>query len=136
MDTTIDKCDEITVFYDQECGLCDHTIRYLIEKDVDEKLTFSPLQGKYARQKLPASLREDLSSYVVLSRDVIMVRGSAIKFLIRNLRTLRVYKWILFIPMFIVNFGYNIIGMYRYKIFGKSKYCVHLDNKLKNRFFD
>ena len=125
---------EATVFYDQNCGLCDQTIRYLIKKDLNRQLTFSPLQGQYAQEVLPASLSADLSTYVVLSDDQIMTRGKAVKFLIGNMRTLRKYMWILPLPMVLVDFMYSLIGRYRYQMFGHPEFCVHENSELRARF--
>ncbi|MDB2469159.1 DCC1-like thiol-disulfide oxidoreductase family protein [Alphaproteobacteria bacterium] len=124
------------VFYDMNCGLCDKTIRFLINRDTENLLIFSPLQGSFAEQHLNPSLTEDLSTYVVLSDERIYVRGAAVKFIINLLNSLIWFRWILFVPTPIVDFGYSIIGKFRYFIFGQAKYCIHLTEDLKSKFYD
>ena len=122
------------VLYDRDCGLCDHTIRFLLARDVAKELNFSPLQGDFAKNKLPRHLSEDLKTYVVWADGKILTKGEAVKFLIRKLKSLRKFRWILPIPLFLVNVGYDLIGRYRYKIFGKPDFCVHAEPEQRRRF--
>ncbi|MAR12696.1 MAG: hypothetical protein CL681_22375 [Blastopirellula sp.] len=125
-----------TVFYDGECGLCDRTVRFLIAKDQGHQLTFSPLQSHYAQNVLPSSLTKDLTSYVVFHNSQIMTKGTAIKFLIKNIENLRFYSWILPIPLIIVNLVYSLVGAYRYKLFRKPEICAIAEPALLSRFIE
>ena len=124
------------VFYDKNCGLCDQTIRFLLNRDTENQLVFSPLQGSFAEKNLPILLTKDLSTYVVLSDKKIYVRGAAVKCIIKMLSSLTWFGWLLFIPTPLVDFGYSIVGRYRYFIFGEAKHCIHLNEELKSKFYD
>ncbi len=53
------------VFYDGNCGFCDHTVQWLLARDAKEVLYFAPLQGAVAASVLPQfGLPEDLDSIV------------------------------------------------------------------------
>ena len=91
-------------------------------------------KGKLAKKSIDLIYIKKLDSFVVLSNCNSYVKGKAIKFIIQNLKTLSFYKWVLFIPNPILDLAYSFIGKIRYKVFGKSKNCLYLNKKLKNRF--
>ena len=122
------------IFYDDNCVLCNHSIQFLIKKDLQNQFVFAPLQGKLAKKSIDLIYIKKLDSFVVLSNCNSYVKGKAIKFVIQNLETLSFYKWVLFIPNPILDLAYSFIGKIRYKVFGKSKNCLYLNKKLKNRF--
>ena len=122
------------IFYDDNCVLCNHSIQFLIKKDLQNQFVFAPLQGKLAKQSINLIYIKKLDSFVVLSNGNSYVKGKAIKFIIQNLKTLSFYKWVLFIPNSILDLVYSFIGKIRYKVFGKSKNCLYLNKKIKNRF--
>ena len=122
------------IFYDDNCVLCNHSIQFLIKKDLQNQFVFAPLQGKLAKKSIDLIYIKKLDSFVVLSNGNSYVKGKAIKFIIQNLKTLSFYKWVLFIPNPIIDLAYSFIGKIRYKVFGKSKNCLYLNKKIKNRF--
>ena len=122
------------IFYDDNCVLCNHSIQFLIKKDLQNQFVFAPLQGKLAKKSIDLIYIKKLDSFVVLSNGNSYVKGRAIKFIIQNLKTLSFYKWVLFIPNSIIDLVYSFIGKIRYKVFGKSKNCLYLNKKIKNRF--
>ena len=122
------------IFYDDNCVLCNHSIQFLIKKDLQNQFVFAPLQGKLAKKSIDLIYIKKLDSFVVLSNCNSYVKGKAIKFIIQNLKTLSFYKWVLFIPNPILDLAYSFIGKIRYKVFGKSKNCLYLNKKIKNRF--
>ena len=122
------------IFYDDNCVLCNHSIQFLIKKDLQNQFVFAPLQGKLAKKSIDLIYIKKLDSFVVLSNGSSYVKGRAIKFIIQNLKTLSFYKWVLFIPNSILDLVYSFIGKIRYKVFGKSKNCLYLNKKIKNRF--
>ena len=122
------------IFYDDNCVLCNHSIQFLIKKDLQNQFVFAPLQGKLAKKSIDLIYIKKLDSFVVLSNGNSYVKGKAIKFIIQNLKTLSFYKWVLFIPNSILDLVYSFIGKIRYKVFGKSKNCLYLNKKIKKRF--
>ena len=122
------------IFYDDNCVLCNHSIQFLIKKDLQNQFVFAPLQGKLAKKSIDLIYIKKLDSFVVLSNGNSYVKGRAIKFIIQNLKTLSFYEWVLFIPNPILDLVYSFIGKIRYKVFGKSKNCLYLNKKIKNRF--
>ena len=52
------------LFFDGDCGLCNRTVRFLIQKDRHKRIYFAPLQGVTAKAILPLEYREALSTVV------------------------------------------------------------------------
>lgn len=52
------------LFYDGECGLCSHSVQFLIQRDRADALKFAPIQGETAAIYLSPTLREQLSTVI------------------------------------------------------------------------
>ncbi|MFP4673731.1 MAG: thiol-disulfide oxidoreductase DCC family protein [Opitutales bacterium] len=52
------------LFFDGECGFCTRSVRFLMIIDRQATLCFAPLQGETAKERLPETLRESLSTVV------------------------------------------------------------------------
>ncbi len=119
------------VFFDGYCGLCSHSVDFLIERDRDRKLVYSPLQGETARALLNEKQRNDLESVVVVTRDPIrgitaqFSKSDALLFASGKLGPgwsaltgiLRVF------PRPLRDMVYDLIARNRFKFFGKRESC-------------
>ena len=122
------------IFYDDNCVLCNYSIQFVIKNDPKSQFLFAPLQGKLAKKSIDLIYIKKLDTLVISSNGNSYVKGKAIKFIIRHLKSLSLYKWVLFIPNPILNLAYFFLGKIRYKFFGKSKNCLYLNKQLKKRF--
>ena len=43
---------EIVVFFDSDCGLCDHMVSFILKKDKKKQIYFSPLTGQLVKTEL------------------------------------------------------------------------------------
>ena len=71
------------LFFDGECGLCDRTVRFLIQRDKRKRLYFAPLQGVTAQALLPLKYRQTVSTIVyhrsTLSKpQKLLIRSNAV----------------------------------------------------------
>jgi predicted DCC family thiol-disulfide oxidoreductase YuxK len=112
------------VFYDGICGLCDHTVQFILKMDVRGELFFSPLQGETARQLLETKELENLQSIIFYRSQQKFYRSLAIIEILVTIggvwKLLQICK---ILPPFILDFFYNLIARYRYQIFGKLEQC-------------
>ena len=44
--------DKFIVFYDGECGFCNHWVQWILEKDTKDKFLFSSLQSEFGQKFL------------------------------------------------------------------------------------
>lgn len=114
------------VFFDGQCGLCDHLVQWLLHNDKEKIFLFAPLQGITAEKNLkhlPAWIRDSDSMVLIENYQTphqkVYIYGKAV------LRTLWLlggaYKaigWIHFLPAFFYDWIYWIVAKNRKKIFG------------------
>lgn len=131
------------VFYDGVCGLCDHTVQFLLEEDRAGILSFAPLQGTTAaalrsRHELPdemttvvlvegfSSRAERVTSY---SSGVLGMLDSIGGFW-------RIVSWLRFVPRPIRDGVYRLVSRHRYRWFGKFDACKLPTADTRDRFLD
>lgn len=113
------------LFFDGVCGLCNHTIDFLVRRDRRRLFRYAPLQGETAKRLLdPAAIR-DLKTFVYLSDKGEYRRSAAIVRMLWKLggiwKLAAVALWI--IPLPIRDLGYRCISASRYRLFGKKEVC-------------
>ena len=122
------------IFYDEVCALCNYSLKFLINNDKKNFFLFSPLQGQIAKQMLDEDYQKNLNTFVIVNNNKIHTKAKAIKFLIRNVEGFKKFRFLLLIPSPIIDLFYVLVGQIRYKFFGKTKNCLYLDNRFKNKF--
>ena len=113
------------VFFDGVCGLCNHSVNWLLARDPGHRLRFAPLQGATAQSEIPDDVRERLDTIVFLRDGRTFVRTAAVT---RILMTLGGRWWLLGSLMWIIPFpirdlGYRVVSRLRYRLFGKHDAC-------------
>lgn len=129
------------LFYDGECGLCDHLVQFLLKVDTRQLFLFAPLQGDTAKQELaslPASVRQADSLILIENyqkedaRVWIYGRGAL------RVAWLLGGCWILlgclsFLPPVLYDWGYRLLAKNRTRMFSKNA-CRLPKSSEKNRF--
>ncbi|MCA9010602.1 MAG: DUF393 domain-containing protein [Planctomycetaceae bacterium] len=114
-----------TVFFDGVCGLCNHTVNWLLAHDAKHTLRFAPLQGKTAAGILSHEVRERLDTLVFLHGGKIYTRSAAVTRILLTLGgpwgVLGGLLWI--VPWPIRDLGYRTVSRWRYRLFGKHDVC-------------
>lgn len=113
------------VLYDGQCGLCNRSVRWLIEHDGGQ-LRYAPLQGPTAaaaRARFP-HIPETLESVVLVDGDRAHLRSKAFLHLARYLRwpwrAGRLFTWL---PAALLDPLYRFIARNRYRWFGHYDEC-------------
>lgn len=129
------------LFYDGECGLCDHTVRLVLQMDKEGKFLFSPLQGQAAKRLLPDELLlENGSDTLVVVEDwqgnpKIHTEGSGALRLAWLLGGVwRLIGWLYFFHFGLANPLYRLVARNRHRLFGKET-CIN-PNLYQDRFLD
>lgn len=128
-----------TLYYDGFCGLCHGTVRFLLAEDTLERYSYAPLQGElFERVKHDLALKNLPDSIVFITADrTVLTLSSAIIELLKGLGGLwMLVAWVLWvIPKPIRDFGYQVIGSIRLKVFGATEeLCPMVDSQLRERF--
>ena len=119
------NADHPTVFFDGVCGLCNHSVNWLLARDPERRLRFAPLQGTTAAQTLDAEIRNRLDTIVFVRDCETYTRTAAVSRILMTLggrwRVLGGLLWI--VPSPIRDLGYRIVSRLRYRMFGKHESC-------------
>lgn len=131
----------VVVFYDGSCGLCERSVRWLLDHDPGQQLRFAPLQGSTAAQFRQAGIAvpEALESVAVAIRS-----GDSVRLLVRAQAFLELCRILAFQPWWVrmlsrlppslLDFGYGLVAKIRYRLFGKSSACPWRNPHEADRF--
>lgn len=113
------------MFFDGVCGLCNHTVNWLLAHDPERRLRFAPLQGTTAFKLLSDETRRNLDTLVFVHSGSTFTRSGAVSRILSTLggrwQILGVLLWM--IPSPIRNLGYRVVSRMRYRMFGKHDSC-------------
>ncbi len=116
--------NEVILFFDGVCGLCNGLVDWLLPRDRRRHLKFATLQGATARSLLPAERIEDLDTVVVWYRGKILLHSDAILICLSELGGLwTICQWLRLIPAPIRNSVYRWVAKNRYRWFGQRLTC-------------
>ncbi|HIE98925.1 MAG TPA: DUF393 domain-containing protein [Planctomycetes bacterium] len=126
------------VFFDGVCGLCNHTINFLMSRDSRSVLKYAPLQGETAANLVPDTVRHDLNTFVFANRGRLHYRSGAMARILMRIggawRILGAMLWL--IPWPLRDVGYRIVSSLRYRLFGKRESCRLPTPEERSRFLD
>jgi predicted DCC family thiol-disulfide oxidoreductase YuxK len=113
-------------------------VKFVLKKEKNEKIIFSPLQSEFAKRKLKAfQVSEEADTMVLIENNKVYTRSSA------ALRATRYLKGVwplmmgfLIIPKFIRDGIYNYVARNRITWFGSAEYCEMLTPELRKRFLE
>ncbi len=128
------------VFYDGHCGLCHHTVVFLLARDRDGALfRFGPLFGETFKNHVPEEAREGLAdSLIVLRSDgVLLQRASGVFHTLRKIGGFwglvgTVGDWF---PTGLTDWGYDRVAAIRHRLFKRrTEACPLVPADLRSRF--
>lgn len=133
-----DISNKTILFFDGSCGLCNRSVKFVLRKEKNKDLIFSPLQSSFAKSTLMKYAAEiNADSMVLLENGQIHLQSSA---------ALRVTKYLkgfwplmmvfVIVPPFIRNAVYNYIAKNRITWFGTADYCEMMTPELRKRFWE
>lgn len=137
-DQTTLQANDTVLFFDGSCGMCHQFVQTTLQHDDEELFKFAPLQGKYAADKLPETIRNNQSSITILHNGNILTRSEAVNFILQHTKHLPFLRCLLFIaPRWLADLGYRIVARYRHQLSRRPKQCdVIPESILNSRFLD
>lgn len=123
------------VFFDGYCGLCSEFVDFVLKIDKKSLFKFSPLQGSFAQKQLPANYVTDLSTVVVIIDGHTYTKAEGVLQLFKKIggawSILALFR---FLPKAFLNYCYDLIAKYRYRIMPKKETCRLPSEKERQRF--
>lgn len=129
------------VFYDGQCGLCDHFVRFLLKIDKKKQFAFAPLQGETADRllkDLPAELK-NVDSVILVenyesARPTLYFLSKAVFRIFWLLKGPWILLgWLCFLPSFLFDWAYSFVAKNRKKIFSETE-CMIPRKEDRDRF--
>lgn len=114
------------VLYDGVCGLCDHTVQFLLRVDRRQVLMFAPLQGETAAamRARHSEISGDIDTVVYIEDGRVHQRSRAFVRLARQLPyPWRALSWLWIVPRPLSDLAYRLVARLRYRLFGKFDTC-------------
>jgi len=126
------------LFFDGNCNLCNRSVKFVLRKEKNAELSFSPLQSEFAKNILKEkNITQDLNTMMLLENGTLYDRSSAALRVTKYLKGLWPLMGVfLIVPPFLRNFFYNILSKNRITWFGISDYCEMMTPELKKRFIE
>lgn len=129
------------VFYDGECGLCDHIVQFLLWADKRAIFVFAPLQGTTAAEVLKNLPESDKGADSLVLVENYQTANQA--FYLYGKGIFRI-MWLLgrawallgvlsFLPGWLYNWAYRLVARNRHRLFAVDS-CRLPDPKYKSRF--
>lgn len=129
------------LFYDGECGFCDHAVQFVFKRDTRIQFQFAPLQGETAARMLkdlPAQYK-GLDSLILIenygtpqAKTYVLGQG-AFRILWLLGGPWKLLGSLSYLPPFLYNWGYRLIASNRHHLFDQS-WCLRPDDSQKSRF--
>lgn len=115
------KQKERVIVFDGICELCNKSIDILMKVDKQKIFKYTSIQGEFVQT---LDIETGIDSIIFYEEGVLYYKSTAILKIFQSLGGLWSMTTIFYlIPKVIRDFVYDIIAKYRYKIFGKMKYC-------------
>ena len=127
------------ILFDGVCNFCNSAVNFVIKRDKNNLIQFSPLQTEIAhellaRHKLPT---EDMKSFIFIEEGKSYTQSTAALKVCKYLTGLwpLLYSFII-IPHFIRDGIYKWIAKNRYKWFGQKNECMIPTPELQAKFLN
>ena len=135
---------EHLLLYDGVCGLCNRLNNFVLPRDARGLFDFASLQSAAGRSALERFGRnpEDLDTFYVVTNyrtqsPALLSKADAALFVMTRLGA--PWRWLgLFgmLPTALLDWVYDLIARYRYRLFGRTETCVMPSAEYKQRFID
>ena len=112
------------VFFDGECGICNHTVQFLMSKDRKQLLRYAPLQGETALARLGLDATQALTTLYFCDEAGVYTRSSAaLRIAGHLLAPWSLLSWLRLIPRPIRDFCYDWVAKRRKVLLGEHSTC-------------
>jgi len=137
--------NQLIVFYDGICGLCNRLVQFLLKRDGHDRLRFASLQSDFASRVLgPHGIDpKDLDTVHVVehyqqSNERVLDRSDAILRAGRELGGIWAFAAKLgsVVPRPLRNLFYRFVANNRYRVFGKYETCMLPEPQHRAKFLD
>jgi predicted DCC family thiol-disulfide oxidoreductase YuxK len=133
----VNDSDKIVLF-DGVCNFCATSVQFIIRHDKTNSLKFASLQSVLGQELLTKyNMSKDLEGVVFIENNKAYFKSAAAFKIVRYFggfwQILNIFS---VLPLFLTDFGYDIIAKNRYRWFGKKDSCMIPSPEIRSRFLD
>ena len=128
------------LFYDGGCGLCHHTVKFLLARDREGRVRYAPLDGSTIAELVPEEQRLLLPDSIVFFDPVggeLLVRSEAARRCLRLLGGVWAFLGALMalVPRVLRDVVYDFVARVRHRLFAPPPdACPFVPVELRGRF--
>lgn len=132
------------ILYDGKCAMCNQLVSFILDRDKHGKFAFASLQSQFAHELLSrhGQNADELNTFYCVvdydtEREILLSRAEGGVFLLSQLGGIYAFaNGLRFIPLPLLNAGYDLIARNRYKWFGRYDTCRLPEPQWASRFID
>ena len=129
--------DHSIILFDGVCNFCNYWVNFTIDKDEKNIYKFAALQseqGQILLQQYNLNLTK-IDTFILIRGENVFTKSTAALMISRTLSgPVKIIYPFIFLPKFLRDFIYGLIGKNRYKLFGKRDVCRVPGEKEKEKF--
>ena len=113
------------ILFDGQCIFCDHSVQFILKRDVDEVFQFASLQSDIGQQLLKQyNVDSSMDSIVVIYMNKLYTQSDAAIVIAQQFKGLwKLLTVVKFIPKWLRDKMYVVIAKNRYRLFGEMDTC-------------
>jgi len=125
--------NKLLILFDGLCPICNSCVRFVSKVNHNKTIVFCSMESDLGIKIINDLNLSDISdSIIVIEEDNYYINGQAIKKIVNKFTGIYgILKLINLLPIFLINFAYQIIAKNRYLIFKKYKECPVYVNREK-----
>jgi len=138
-DSPHESRQEVTVWFDGVCNLCNGFVDFLIRRDRDGRIRYGALQSPEGEELRRRTLDHtpDPGTIIVTRGTETLFRSTGVLVAVATLGGGWKLTRILFVfPRFFRDFVYNAVARSRYRVFGRRNTCRVPTPEERSRFVD
>jgi predicted DCC family thiol-disulfide oxidoreductase YuxK len=133
----VKKTPNKIIFYDSDCGFCNHTVQFVLKYQKDSTIHFSAIQSKFTHSLFAENNwdKPDLSTVYFYKYGHLFEKSDAGIQISKELRfPINLFQFFWIVPQYLRDIVYDFIAKQRHKI--KKGYCVVPSEQDRKRFIN
>jgi predicted DCC family thiol-disulfide oxidoreductase YuxK len=124
------------LLFDGECGFCNKSVQFILEREKNKTLHFAPLQSEAGiALRTYFEIEANTDSMILIKEHSAYIKSCAALRLTRYMKGLWPLMMVfIIIPPFLRNLVYDFIAKRRMRWFGRVENCALLKNEDRSRF--
>ena len=124
------------ILFDGECVFCDHSVQFILKRDVEKVFLFASLQSDVGQQLLKQyNVDSSMDSIVVIYQEKAYMQSDAAIVIAQQFKGFwRMLGVVKVLPKWLRDKMYVVIAKNRYRLFGKMETCRIPTKEERSRF--